>query len=140
MRKRRDEKRPRSVHGPVEAAQQRRLYEIGARDEWQSLLLTSDGAVGGRVVRKVVEPASYMVRYLVLFRPEEEQHFLLPANTVIGADVGELYCRLPKGTLDQLPPYRFEPITRTYEEQLYTSIGVTPHWVEEIEPGPDEHE
>lgn len=131
MKKRRDQKRPSSIHLRSDEGREEKLYEIGAREEWQSVLVTSDGAVGGRVVRKVIEPASYMVRYLVLFRPDPEGHLLLPANTIVGADWGEVHCRLPKGVIDRLPPYRFEPITRTFEEQLYSSIDVTPHWVEE---------
>lgn len=140
VKKRRDEKHSSSIYLRSDAEREYKLYEIGARDEWQSVLVTSDGAIGGRVVRKVIEPASYMVRYLVVFRPDAEQHLLLPANTVVGAEWGEVHCRLPKGALDKLPPYRFEPITRKYEEQLYTCLGVTPHWVEEHAINPSELE
>ncbi|NLN27724.1 MAG: hypothetical protein GX161_05840 [Firmicutes bacterium] len=131
MKKRRDQKHLSSVYLRSEPGRRYNLWEVGAREEWQSVLVTSDGAVGGRVVRKVIEPASYMVRYLVVYRPDLKCHLLLPANTVVGADGGEVHCRLSKGALDKLPPYRFEPITRSLEEQLYASLGVTPHWVEE---------
>lgn len=119
---------------------QGKLYEIGARDEWQSSLITCDGQECGTVVRKVVEPASYMVRYLVVFRSDRDHHLLVPANTVIGFDLGEIHSTLTASKIDSLPPYGFDPITRTLEEHLYDTIGVTPHWVEEESLSLGEHE
>ena len=129
MKKRRDQKHLSSVYLRSEPGRRYNLWEVGAREEWQSVLVTSDGAVGGRVVRKVIEPASYMVRYLVVYRPDLKCHLLLPANTVVGADGGEVHCRLSKGA-KQVAAVPLNH-TRSLEEQLYASLGVTPHWVEE---------
>lgn len=107
------------------------LYEVGARDEWQADLITSDGDRAGTVVRKVIEPAAYMVRYLVVYRPAEGRHVLVPAGAVIGGDPGEIHVCLARRAIERLPAYAFTPITRAFEQAVYDAVGMTPHWEEE---------
>lgn len=125
---------PRRHHPPTGAQAsdgEPALYEVRARDEWQADLITCDGARAGTVVRKVVEPAAYMVRYLVVYRPDEGRHLLVPAGAVTGGEGGEIHVCLPRHAIDRLPTYAFARITRAYEQAVYDAAGLTPHWEEE---------
>lgn len=140
MRKRNDGER-RSPQGmPDQRFPGQALFEVAARDEWQSSLITRDGESGGVVVRKIVEPASYMVRYLVVYRTHEDRHLLVPASTVTQIDIGELHCTLGGSDIARLPVYTFTEVTRPDEQAVYDAIAGIPYWLEESAelPGEDE--
>lgn len=128
MQKRSDSRRGQSES--VDALNEGVLYEVGARDEWQAQLVTADGGYGGTVIRKVIEPASYLVRYLIVHHSQQGRHLLIPAGTIVGGDLGEIYCSLERAVIDRLPTYTFLPITREFEQQVYDSVGMLPHWEE----------
>lgn len=124
------------THGARE--KKRLLREIKARDEWQSQLITLDGTPCGIVVRKVVEPAAFLVRYLVVYRHTEDRHLLVPASTVIGGDMGEIYCTLSGEQVERLPTYTFTEITQSLEQAIYDAVGQAPYWIEEAGRGGEE--
>lgn len=118
---------PRSVYAldPDE-----RLYEVGSREVWQSLLTTSDGGEVGPVVRQVIEARLYTVRYLVVYDTEAERHLLLPSNTIVDITDSHVYSSLTREEIRHLPAFHQE-VDRSYEEQIYQAVGKTPYWVEE---------
>jgi len=107
-----------------------RLFEIGSREVWQSLLTTADGREVGPVVRQVVEARMYTVRYLVVYDVEEERHLLLPSNTIVDITDSRVYSSLTREQIRLLPAFESR-VSRSYEEQIYQAVGRTPYWVEE---------
>lgn len=108
-----------------------RLFEVGSREVWQSLLITADGGEVGPVVRQVVEARMYTVRYLVVYDVEAERHLLLPSNTIVDITDARVYSSLTREEVRLLPTFRQRPFDRSYEEQIYRAVGRTPYWVEE---------
>lgn len=107
------------------------LREVKAKDEWQSVLMTSNDHQGGVVVRNIIEPTTCMVRYLVVYRQHDDNHLLVPATTVIGGELGVIYVTLSDAELNRLPTYDFDTITRADERLIYALIQQTPYWIEE---------
>lgn len=124
----------------AEQRDQSTLFEVQAREEWQSCLVTCDGQSGGVVVRKVIEPASYMIRYLIVYRPKENRHFLIPASTVSDSEIGQIHCTLTQSEINRLLPYTFTQITRTLEQAVHATLDETPYWIEEHMPTGGEDE
>lgn len=106
------------------------LFETGTREVWQALLTTSDGEEIGPVVRQVIEPKMYTVRYLVVYDVVRERHVLVPSNTIVEIAEGRVHASLASRDVAQLPPFS-QSVTRSFEEGLYQAVGRTPYWVEE---------
>lgn len=106
------------------------LFETGSKEVWQSLLTTIDGAEIGPVVRQVVEPRMYTIRYLVVYDRERERHILLPSNTIVDITEDRVHSNLTKGDVAELPSFR-QSMNRGYEKALYETLGRTPYWLEE---------
>lgn len=119
---------PATVHA-VDAEQ--KLYETAGRELWQSPVITADGLPFGRVVRQIIEPSLYTVRYLVVLTPQGH-HVLLPSTSVVDITEEGVICNLDVTELDRLPAFR-QTISRVDEEAIYQLIGQTPHWVEEAD-------
>lgn len=106
------------------------LYETGTREVWQSRLVTSDGREIGPVIRQVVEPGMYTIRYFVVYDLEQDRHVLVPANTVTDITSTHVHINVSAEHIRQIPPFRRE-MDRGFEESVYHALGRTPHWVEE---------
>ena len=106
------------------------LYETGSGEVWQSVLTTVDGAEIGPVIRQVVEPRMYTIRYLVVYDRERERHILLPSNTIVDITEDRVYSSLTQKHIAELPSFR-QSVDRNYETALYESLGRTPYWLEE---------
>lgn len=106
------------------------LYETGSKEVWQSLLTTADGAEIGPVIRQVVEPRMYTIRYLVVHDLERERHILLPSNTIVDITEDRVYSSLTKSDIVELPAFQ-QSVSRSYETALYATLGRTPYWLEE---------
>src|SRR5690606_2602828 len=49
------------------------LFETSSREVWQSTLISADGVEVGPVIRQVIEPRMYTIRYLVVYDRSEER-------------------------------------------------------------------
>ncbi|MBI2914455.1 MAG: PRC-barrel domain-containing protein [Firmicutes bacterium] len=108
------------------------LYEVGTRDLWQSEVLSQEGESVGRVIRQVIEPEMYTVRYLVIRTLPADRHVLIPSNTVTDITEEAVCCGLSKSEIERLPNF-LQEMNRAYEEELYRTLNRKPHWVEEAE-------
>lgn len=106
------------------------LYETGTREVWQARLVTSDGQEIGPVIRQVVEPGMYMIRYFVVYDLREDRHVLVPTNTVTDITASEVVVNVSCDHIRQMPAFHRE-MTRGFEETIYHVLDRTPHWVEE---------
>ena len=131
MRKLKGNSRGRNRRPPKPVNADGTLVEMSSRDVWQAELITRDEKSAGRVVREVVEPSMYTVRYLIVYRPEEERHVLLPATSVQDILAGAVACTLSAAEIGQLPTYGLTEITRCDEKAIYDAADRTPHWIEE---------
>lgn len=106
------------------------LFETGSREVWQSLLITEDGVEIGPVIRQVVEPRLFTIRYLVVYDVERERHILLPSNTIVDITENRVHASLSREAIRGLPEFH-QQVNRSYEEALYQALGRTPYWLEE---------
>jgi len=106
------------------------LFETGSREVWQSLLTTADGAEIGPVVRQVIEPRMYTIRYLVVYDRERDRHILVPSNTLVDITEDRVHSSLTRREIAGLPSFR-QSVDRDYEAALYETLGRTPYWLEE---------
>ena len=60
----------------------------------------------GPVIRQVVEPRMYTIRYLVVYDLERERHILLPSNTIVDITEDRVHSSLTKGDVAELPSFR----------------------------------
>lgn len=121
-------------HGSVTAVDPAcTLYDVGTRDLWQVQVEARGGVPVGRVVRQIIEPRLYTVRYLIVFDPENGRRFLLPSNTITDIGAEGVVCNLDSALVALLPEFK-ATLERPDEEALYQAIGRTPHWVEEAPP------
>lgn len=111
------------------------LYEIGSKEVWQSTLVTSDSEEIGPVIRQVIEPDMYTIRYFIVYDLKRERHILVPSNAVVDINNARVYCGLSAHDIESIPPFSYF-VNRGYEEEVYEAAGRTPHWIEEagIEP------
>lgn len=107
-----------------------KLFETATRDLWQHTVVASDGTPVGWVIRQVVEPRSYMIRYLIVYSSAEERHLLIPSNTIVDISEETVHCSLSRSAVRQLPTF-VAAVDRTYEEAVYRAAQRTPYWVEE---------
>lgn len=110
------------------------LFVVGSKEVWQSRLVTSDGEEIGPVVRQVVEPQMYTIRYFVVYDLREDRHVLVPANTVTDITASEVQVDVSSLGVAQMPAFHHE-MSRCLEKSIYDAIGRTPHWVEEARFG-----
>ena len=110
------------------------LYETGSREVWQSTLVTSDGEAVGPVIRQVVEPEMYTIRYFVVYDLQRDRHILVPSNTVREITDAEVICALSLGDVQVLPPFN-HAMDRHFEQEVYQAARRTPHWIEEQAAG-----
>lgn len=110
----------------------KKLYEIGSKEVWQLPLISSDGEVAGVVVRQVIEPLMYTVRYLVIFSPQQNRQFIIPANTLADITTEEVICNLTSQQLAKLPTFD-QTLSPQQEQAVYEVLDRTPYWVEEQE-------
>lgn len=106
------------------------LYEFGSREVWQSTLITSDHQEVGPVIRQVVEPGMYTIRYFVVYDMPRSRHILVPSNAVIDISDAKVYCSLSLAEVEAMPSF-VRAMDRGYEQEVYEAAGRTPHWVEE---------
>lgn len=115
------------------------LYETGTREVWQSRLITADGQEIGPVIRQVVEPGMYTIRYFVVYDLKQDRHVLVPTNTVTDITPTQVHTNVSCDHIRQMPAFQRE-MTRGFEETVYDALDRTPHWVEEawIQTSPDD--
>ncbi len=120
----------RRLRKPAPPSPEQRLIEVSTRELWQLELWSADGLSAGRVIRLIIEPRLYTVRYLVVYAPAQDRHVPVPATCV--QDIGEegVRCDLALAEIQRLPSLPAE-WTRGFEEALHTAAGRTPYWVEE---------
>ena len=58
------------------------LLEVGNREIWQLELVSRDQIPCGRIVRQLVEPEMYTIRYLIVYDIKSGRHVPVPANAV----------------------------------------------------------
>ncbi len=107
-----------------------KLYEVGSKDVWQLPLVSRDGRTVGVVVKQVVEPSMYTVRYLVVFSPEQERQFVVPATAVTDISAEGVHCNLTVNKLEGLPTFS-QTLSLRQEKEVYSASDQTPYWVEE---------
>lgn len=108
------------------------LFETGSRDIWQLPFYSSDGCSYGVVIRQVIEPSMYTVRYLVIYSPEHERHIVVPASTLRDITPEAVISELTRAELDSLPSFQHS-LSRSEEATLYKILNRTPYWIEEQE-------
>lgn len=106
------------------------LYEIGSREVWQSTLVTSDCQEVGPVIRQVIEPEMYTIRYFIVYDLRRDRHILVPSNAVTDIYDARVYCGLSSADIESMPSFKHF-VNRGYEEEVYEAAGRTPHWIEE---------
>lgn len=116
-----------SIHAVNE---EKTLYETAVKDLWQMRCKTLDGQTVGRVIRQVIEPQMYTIRYFVVYQPEADRHFLIPSNTIKDIAGDEVCCDLDIERIKALPAFK-QRADRQYEETIYKTLGRKPYWVEE---------
>jgi hypothetical protein len=104
------------------------LYEVNSSDVWQAELISNDGISVGRVIREVIDPSHYAVRYLIVNLLQIERLVLVPAVSVTGAEEGAIFCNLKTEELYNLPEFVTEEITKQYEHEIFESISRSPYW------------
>lgn len=115
---------------PLNATQT--LFETGSRDIWQLPFYSSDGYFYGVVIRQVIEPKMYTVRYLVIYSPEHGRHLVVPTTTLLDITSDAVMSELTKAELDSLPSFRHS-LSRSEEAAVYQVLNRTPYWIEEEE-------
>lgn len=115
------------------------LYETGTREVWQSIVTTAAGEEIGPVIRQVVEPGMYTIRYFVVFDLKRDRHILLPSNAVTDITESRVLVDVTRADVEKMPEFQ-HTMTRGLEEAVYDSLGQTPHWVEETLSGATERD
>lgn len=106
------------------------LYEMGSREVWQSTLVTSDGQEVGPVIRQVIEPDMYTIRYFIVYDLHRDRHILVPSNAVTDIHDARVYCGVSAASIESIPSFQ-DYVNRGYEEEVYEAARRTPHWIEE---------
>ncbi len=106
--------------------QKKTLLENRNKDTWQMPVLSSDGDYLGNVVAQIVEPEECMVRYFLVYQPDQQRQFLLPSDTVVAID-DKVYSHVQAKQIAQIPQYG-QSIERDDEWIIYDIITKTPYW------------
>ncbi|NMB38395.1 MAG: hypothetical protein GX994_02335 [Firmicutes bacterium] len=96
------------------------------RDTWQLPVRNNTGDYLGNVVAQIVEPKEYLVRYFLIYNPNQERRFLLPSDTVTAIDEW-ICCTIGAEYIAQLPDYT-QSLEREDEIRIYQIISQTPYW------------
>ncbi|NLA58099.1 MAG: hypothetical protein GX855_04235 [Firmicutes bacterium] len=106
------------------------LLEVGNREIWQLELVSRDQVSCGRVVRQLVEPQMYTIRYLIVYDAATGRRVPVPANAVTEITNEAVFCSIEATKLFSLPTLT-QPLNRAQEEEIYGIIDQTPYWIEE---------
>lgn len=113
---------------PLDA--EKTLYETSSRDVWQSTLMTTDGVDVGPVIRQVIEPKVYTIRYLIVFDIRRGRHVLHPSNAIEDITEDRVFSSLNWHEIEHMPTF-CNRLTRQFEQRLYDGLGRVPYWKEE---------
>lgn len=113
------------------------LFETSSREVWQSTLVTMDGIEVGPVVRQVIEPRMYTIRYLIVYDVRRERHVLHPSNAIEEIEDRCVHSSLSGKEIESMPPF-LHTLSRPYEQAIYECLGRTPYWQEESALNQDE--
>jgi hypothetical protein len=106
------------------------LLEVGNRDLWQLKLISRDQVPCGRIVRQLVEPKMYTIRYLIAYDVRTGRRIPVPANAVTEITREAVFCNIDALKFLSLPQLA-EPLDRVQEEEIHAVLEQTPYWVEE---------
>ncbi len=95
-------------------------------DVWQLPLKDTSGAYMGNVVAQIIEPDEYMVRYFLIYNPDQERRFLVPTDSVTNIET-EVLCDLSQDQASLLPEYD-QSLERDEEIAIYQILDRTPYW------------
>lgn len=115
------------------------LLEVANRDLWQLELISRGDHVCGRIIRQLVEPSMYTIRYLIVYDRHSGHHIPVPANTIIDITEKGVFCNIGAVEFASLPNMS-DPLSRTQEEQIHSILAQTPYWVEEASVNNDSEE
>lgn len=108
------------------------LLEVGNRDLWQLELISRDHQVCGRIIRQLVEPGMYTIRYLIVYDKGSGNHVPIPADTITDITEEAVFCNIDAKEFSSLPRLT-DPLDRTQEEQIHAILSQTPYWIEEAD-------
>jgi len=108
---------------------QKTLLANRDRDTWQLPVISCSGDYLGNVVAQVVEPSQYMIRYFLIYNPQQNRRFLLPLDCVIAID-DHIQSNVEKEQVLQFPHFTDE-IFRDDEREIYQIISQPPYWEED---------
>lgn len=106
------------------------LMEVGNRDLWQLELVGQDDYVCGRVIRQLVEPTMYTIRYIIVFDDRTGNHVPVPADAITEITEEAVYCSIDAASFLSLPALNY-PLDRTQEEKIHATLARTPYWIAE---------
>ncbi|HET7560547.1 MAG TPA: PRC-barrel domain-containing protein [Limnochordia bacterium] len=107
-----------------------RLYEFATRDLWQRPVLASDGRPFGTIIRQIIEPEMYTIRYLIVYDTLSGRHFLVPASAIVDIDTDGVKTDISPGAARHLPDFAAH-LAKADEDAVYAALGRVPHWIEE---------
>lgn len=90
-------------------------------DTWQLPVLSCDGLYCGNVVGQIVEPKQCLVRYFIIFSPQDSRQFLLPSDSISKIDA-RLHCLHPGEHLQKIPTYS-RAIPKLLEQQIAQALA-----------------
>lgn len=96
------------------------------RDTWQMPVEDSNGDYLGNVIAQIIEPDEYMVRYFLVYDPNQSRHFLLPSDTITAID-SRIYSKVRAQQISRLPEYE-ETLERDDEIIIFSTLAETPYW------------
>lgn len=106
------------------------LFETSSREVWQSTLISADGVEVGPVIRQVIEPRMYTIRYLVVYDRRMDRHVLHPSNAIVDITDQSVLSSLSWREIAMIPSFS-QSVSREDEQALYDCLGRTPYWQEE---------
>ena len=112
------------------------LLEVANRDLWQLNLVSRDDRVCGQVIRQLVEPSMYTIRYLIVYDTGSGHHVPVPADTILDITENAVFCNIDSARFSSLPTLSC-PFDRAKEEQVHVILAQTPYWVEEAQLATD---
>ncbi|NMB11422.1 MAG: hypothetical protein GX977_03950 [Firmicutes bacterium] len=106
------------------------LLEVANRELWQLELISRGDCVCGRIIRQLVEPSMYTIRYLIVYDKRSGHHIPVPANTITDITEKGVFCDIDAVKFLSLPNLT-DSLDRTQEEQIHSILAQTPYWIEE---------
>ncbi len=102
------------------------LLENRNKDTWQLPVVDVDYNYLGNVIGQIVEPEEYMVRYFLIYDPNQQRRYLLPSDTVFAIE-DKIYSTVDITQIAQFPSYS-QDIERDDECKIYEIISQKPYW------------